>query len=401
MERLWPFAVNWSEGFHVTYEFWTEIIESRSGREQRICSRAVPRKTFEFQSLVKFATRRRFDGFVAAWQNKPVVIPDVTRYVVTTEAVGAGELSIDMSEITSWIDADLFLVLEKPIYTGDSRVERELIQVESVAGSTVNLLAPVVGDFPLGSKVYQGILGRFDDSLKSTDHTDLVAEVSVTFRAEPGQQPDEDNGVAGEVFNGREIFPFSPNWGDGVSTDYEFPVDELDYNRGLISYKDPIDFLSRTRRASFIVMSKEEAEAIRAFFCRMLGRQDEFYLPSGSDDIPLKEAAAAGAVTFKTAGTDFSEDYGDDTVYRALAVEKTDGTTFYVQVLTVTDDGTDTIFTLATALPAGGISPETVRRISWMPVCRFGADSLTIEWITDSVATVMMAVKTLEDLAGE
>ncbi|HLP67781.1 MAG TPA: hypothetical protein VK181_09705, partial [Rhizobium sp.] len=52
-ENLWPWTINWKDGLNIAEEFKTDIIEARSGREQRIAMRSTPRKTLEFSILLR------------------------------------------------------------------------------------------------------------------------------------------------------------------------------------------------------------------------------------------------------------------------------------------------------------------------------------------------------------
>lgn len=60
----WPFRHNWSSSYRVTYSFFTDVLTSRSGYEQRIAERVEPRRLIDTTLLADENTARAFDRFL-------------------------------------------------------------------------------------------------------------------------------------------------------------------------------------------------------------------------------------------------------------------------------------------------------------------------------------------------
>lgn len=388
--RVWPGKVNWSDPFQVTYKASTEIIVSRAGREQRLGSPDEPRKTFEWSAMVHATTRRMLTGFLATWASKPALVAEAPRSFRLTAPLTAGDATLAVAEVTSWMATDRYLVLNSGSAWG-------FVQVAAVVGLTLSFVDPVADNWPAGTKVFCASLGRLT-AYSATEKTSNAWTVGLSFRADPGSEPAESLGTAGATFNGREIFPFRPNWSDDPSSDFDMPVDEVDYGIGPIAAFWPVEFSSRTRKATFTATTRADVEAIREFFFRMNGRQEEFALATCEPDF---EPFYADGNTFKVAGRETYDDFHASTVYKAVRLLYEDGSTEYRNVVLSLDGGGNTVVTTVGGVPWAGGDPETARQISWAPAWRFASDELTIEWLTDSAARVAMSLVTLEDLAGD
>jgi hypothetical protein len=115
----------------------------------------------------------------------------------------------------------------------------------------------------------------------------------------------------------------------------------------------------------------------------------------------IKTLAPAGTNSIRIYGTQFSEDYADSTVHKAVAVTMNDGTIIYnavEDIYTVDDpDGQDSVIQVADDWPVD-LDPATVKTISWLLVWRHATDTLTIEWLTNTVGQCQLTMKSLEDL---
>lgn len=387
VERVWPFPVNWTASFKCNYEAKTEIIESRSRKEQRMADRATPRKSFEFEALTTFGDRRRLQRLLVKWLNREVVMAESPRYVYAVAGISDSADTFVVSGVPDWLIANRYLVFND----GDSWGYG---QVLSVAGSTVTLVADTDQAWSNETRVYCGVVGFLRD-LKVGELTDAVWAVTGSLDGKPGEQPDESTGDAFEIFNDREVCLLTPNWQQAPTSDFDYPRDYLDYGTGRTASFFPVDFLTRVRKGDFLAASPAAAEIIRQFFYRMLGRQDEFYMPTGSDDLPVV-SVAAGSLT--TAGTEVQEDYAGDTVYAALCVFMADGSRVYRQVTGIAAVGGNSVVAIT---PNWAISADDIRFVSWLPVWRLASDNLTIEWLSDSVANASLSFQTLEDREGE
>lgn len=397
--KVWPFAVNWADGFKVNLSFKTDIWASRSGKEQRRALRTTPRKTVEFSSITSGVKLRTFRALMASWQNKVMVMPDVTRKVYLTAASAPGGTSVTLDAVKDWIVADATVVM----IDGE---RREIRKVDYVTGLVVTFTASS-GAWPAGAAVHPGLQGVLAGELSANQLTDSTARVNVRFEVDPASEPPRSAGSPVATLEGREVFTRKPNWRDGVDVSYQFPSEVVDYGRGVISRFRPISFSTQVFKATYVGRDPDNLLAIQQMFERAKGRRGEFHISTGMPDLVLNATALVGNFFIRVAGQEVFQAFSTDTVHRAIEVVMNDGTRFYrklvgsTPITTVSDvDGDDTLIQLTGALPQT-ITPDTVSRISWLPAARFASDEMTIEYLTDEVGQTQLAIQTLEDLAVE
>lgn len=390
--RLFTTPPNWQSDVRVTYQYATTIVTSRSGKEQRSADRQTPRKTIEFDAMVHDEGLRAFNRFMAVSHAAQIVMPEFTRSVLSTGSMGSGGTSITVASIPQWLKAGRTVALV-------SGSQWALRQVSSVASLTLNFDSTDTNVWPVGTKVYSGVIGRLAPSIDKTLRSNNVAETAVAFDGDPGLEPADTIPAAATTFNGREVFPFSPNWKADPQVKLEHPVERIDFSRGRIQIVTPIAFSSRIFSADFWGKTAAEAESVREFFDRQKGRRGEFYTPTFENDLPLKSAALSGATSFRVAGPESALDYDSDPTLRAVQIVMNDGTKQYARVSNISLSSGDSQVNLSTAL-TGAIDPGTVRRISWMPACRLASDELLVTWRSSQVAEIRLAIQTLEDRSG-
>lgn len=392
---LFPFDPNWRESYTVTLEFKTDVWTSTAGKEQRRALRQTPRKTLEFVATASRSKIRRLTGLLAKSQNNALLVPEATRFVhsVASMEPGASVMAVDGNP--NWLLTGATVVLS----FGERRETR---QIEGVAAGQIQFTATGVEPWPTGTKVSLGLRGVLDSSITTDRYTNTAAEMHVKFLVNPGSELDVPVPAAPVVWNGREVWTLRPNWGEGAQAVFEHARNDVDYGQGRTALFTEIPFGTRTWTATFVGQDYASAELVREFYTRMKGRRGEFYMPTWDNDIDLQVPALAGSQVLRVSGLDFAREFKDDTVYRAVAVLLRNNTWLYNAVESVgeirDDLGDDSAVQVADPWPLE-LNASTVKMISWMPVWGFGADSLTVEWLTASVAQMQIAMRTLEDQA--
>lgn len=395
--RLWPLPPTWDKPYRISYEFRTDIITSRSGREQRMAQRERPRKSIEFTAIAHGAKLRELNRLMDEWHDKTFVFPDLPRFVDTSAGVAAGTTAVEVAAVPDWLVADAVVVMQ-------SGSTSELRTVESIDGTTVNFVEVTGVGWPAGSRIYASDSGNLDVTISARRHTNDLAEVGVRMVVRPGTGVAESEGEADLVFDGREVFLRRPNWAQSVDVGFEHPVEVVDFGRGPIGRFMPIDFGTRTTRGTYLGKNFENAEAMRKFFFRMKGRRGEFYAPTWENDLPLQDTANAGTKNLRIVGPEVAQAYADDTVHRAVAVVMNDGTVHLNKVQSIFEDTVEGVASSVIQCAEeweAEIAPENVKMISWLLVWRFAGDGVTFEWLTNAVANTQLSFQTLENLEND
>lgn len=384
--QLWPFFPNWREAVSVELSHRTDIITSRSGREQRRSLRSAPRKSLSYTLTVNEKRFRAFNRAMAKWQNRPVVMGDPTRSVGVTMV--AGQSSTTVYPVPAWLAEGVNVVL------GD----QQMLAVESIGPlGEIAFRTPAEVD---GDTLRPALTGQLAASLSGEQPSDGVMEVSVQFDVTPGSEAANDGAPEMDVLNGREVFSRRFNWANGQDVTYSWPTETLDFGFGRTAITRPVQFGTATRKATFVQQGADDMVALEQFYQRQKGQRGEFYMPTGNDDLPLGRAVAAGTNTVVIGGRETFDAYEGDTVHRAIGVYLRDGRRIYRGIVDMYLDAGDTVLVCDRSFLVGFAAVD-VSRVSWLTVSRLASDQFTQEWLTSTVAQTQLAVATLEALPAE
>lgn len=395
MPRFWELAPNWRSPYTVTHEFRTDIIESRTKREQRNALRAEPRKKLSFTVTAPKDRYRALLRALAAGsvQGESWYVPEVTAGIPTDAVAAAGQATISPASTPFWMVAGRAVVLM------DGQ-RHELAVIDHLSSGNLVMEDNFAEAWPLGTKIAPALTGYVATEITGEGETNNLIEATVNFDIEVGLDVSETPAAATATFNGRELFLKKPNWKEGLQDVYRSARESIDYGQGRLAHFLPAVFPTLIRKAAFLNRDLVEAEAIRQFFLRMKGQQGEFYMPSGQQDIVPSAQLTNGQATMTVAGIEFANAYEDDTVHRAVAVRLVDGTTLYRVVDSIDPVAGNSRITF-TENWSSTIALADIVMVSWMPAWRLSSDAITFEWLTDSVCQVAITMQTVEDLAGD
>ena len=388
---IWPFFPNWSGNYTETFSYLTEIITSENGREQRRAWRQMARRSVAYDVL---AHRDRFHAVrrALAKQDDDLVFPDERTFAPILTPTSAGSLTTAFAPMPSWMTPGREVIFEAP----NTRLRARRV-VDSVSGTTVTFKATSPA-WPARTKVMPAMFGRLSQSITIQSETDNVARVPVTLDVTPGTET-ENIGAAPTMFNGIEVLSHRPNWAKPPQFDYTDPTLWTDNQMGVRAPYRPIDFNTEVIQSEHVVQTPGELNAVLGLFQRCRGRCGEFYVPSWTNDIALAQDVSAGSSTFVIDGHDFFDAYDGDAVRKAFCVQVS-GQTLYFQInhLEKSTSGAARTFVFTKSAAPVSIARTNRPMVSWMLVCRFASDELTVQWLTDKVATIVTNVQSTENL---
>lgn len=393
--KIWPFRPNWSTPFSTIYDYKTDIITTRSGREQRRAVRRTARKALEFKATIRdSAELRKLQENMAYWHARSYIVPEFPLRAIASTSMALGGTSIQVEAVPDWLVADITVALS-------DGANASLRKVASVSGTTISFTAISDRDWAAGTLIHPTVVGRLDQKITAAMRTNAVADVQIRVDETPGSSLVSDAGESTVTFNDREVFLKKPNWNESVQTTFEHPREIVDFMVGRISTNVPIEFPSRVRQSVFVGRTSDEIEDIRKFVDRLRGQQGEFYMPTWEFDIVPATKIYGTTDKIRASGTAIYEAYGDSTVYKAVCVITKAGVRHYRTVLSIARVadayGIDSLLTLGSTWSAD-IELADIEMICWMPVWRLASDTFTIEWVTDSAARVQLTMRSLEDL---
>ena len=398
--EVWPFRPDFASPWRVSYEFKTEVITSRSGKEQRRALRIRPRKSIEFKATTKGDSFIDLKRMHTRWQNGRFIVPEINRKIAVTSDIASGTSIIPVSEVPFWAVAGRDIIIQRPInpYKWEQSVHG--IQSVNVGANTITITNATDFAWTAGTAVHPALLCLMEPETTLASVTSTVGEINVRFSVDPTYEPNPANPGAFTSFDGREVFTKSPNWSSNPSTDFIYPYEQVDFGRGAIQTIRPILFSTQSRRMTFLSRTSADAEGMLAQFMRAKGQRGEFFTDSGEPDIIPSVPTAAGNNIIRVAGRDVFDTYANDTVHKALLFRMVDGTNHYTKVQSIALDGSDSVITVVSSL-GQTVSSSTIVRISWVRLSRYATDGLTFDWITESVAQTQLTLRTLEYNAVE
>jgi hypothetical protein len=389
---LWPYRPNWKEGVRETFEYRTEILTSRSGKEQRRALRATPRRSFEWETLVRPTQRFEFARTILSAQEAAKVIAHPAQWT-TCASISDVSTNLTVVEEMPWIEAEAYLVLSD--LDGMS-----LVRVVSYSHPTVTLEDPPHRAFAAGSKVHLGLLGRISESSSATWETNQVARHQLRFDAAPGPNPAPWPGSLTPSFGSREIWFTKPNWAAPPEVAYEVARELIDFGFGRVEHHETHEIRARTLRLTYLGRDREEVNEAIGNFVRMLGQRGEFYGPTWLHELPVHYPLVSGQSIIRFDGTAYRDAYVDDVVNKAVCIALVDGTFLTRTISGWSTSGSESRITVSGAWGAN-VATDEILSIMFMPLWRLATDSLTIEWLTDQVAQYSMTLRSLESLSVE
>lgn len=397
---LLPVRANWAAGVQTTFEFRTDTpFVARSGRESsRRILRTTPRVALEFDALTTRDPMRNAARFLSNRLNEVSYVINPIEYVHTLTDLDAADDTVAVDDVPYWLVGDGYAIIGNGDYF-------ELFQVAGVIDPNVTFNAVSAGSWPAGSRLYKAEFARIGTT-KSSMATRGTGVLGIKADVDPATTILPPVGAAGEMFDSRELFLKRPNLSEPFDVEFLQNAELVDYGSGVVVSYSPSKLLSRDYKATYLGRDTAEVWEIIDLFRRMYGRAGEFYAPTGTVDLKPIATLASGTAILTTAGLADYNAYFDTTVASSRLVNKAvlvalrDGTHVARKISTVTSVGGNTRFTM-TANWSSSITLANIKYVSYLPLCRFGSDSLTIEWLTRSVAQFNLSFHTLESLAPD
>jgi hypothetical protein len=391
---LWPFPPNRADkAFVIERSYRTDIIVSRSGREQRRALRGVPRKAVEYVTTQSEACWLAFHRAMVRDQRRGLVIAERPRFVRLPSGMASLADSVDFDALPAWIVEGALLVLMAP-------GRQELRTVAAIDGTLVTFAETSSGAWPAGTRVHPGLVGHLAAALATSAPAPRrkVVDVAVRFEVDPGSEVAEAEGEAEITFQGREVFLVRPDRWRRLDISHEVVREAVDYGRGRTALFHPVGWTSAVRQAVYTACDFARAEALRQLFQRVRGSRGELYMPTFGRDLPLKQAAGQGTSQLRVLGTAVAAIYAEDPVHRAVAARLPDGSWQLNNVTAIAEDEGDSVLTVGSAWP---VEIPAASVVSWMPAWRFASDILTASWRRwrdAMVAETQLSLRLVEDL---
>lgn len=382
----WP---NWTSPVIESFEYLTTIITSRDGTEQRSAGRYYPRVSVSFQADETDDLRKRIETDLKSWPDDGLfVLPVRWRRVAFSADFASGSASITIvGSAPFWLQAGATVVAE-------SATGQEVLTVESVSGSAVTFEDVTALDHLAGDRLMLGYQVRYDSTVSLKMLIARHMGGSVNLDVDPASFGAWDvPGLSSDwEFQGYPIFPYKPNWRDGLDIKIEDFREIADFGRGVIDVDRYRNNLMRTQTMTFSALNQERVDEILSFFMDQRGMRGHFFMPSWTFDMEPAADMVLEADVMQVKGREIYDNYLNDEIGTALCVVYPDGCMQFNRIIGTALVSGNTVFTFADnwvrAVPTG-------TQIYWGNLVRFGTDRLEVRWLTSDVAEMSIPVVVL------
>lgn len=374
---LFDFAPNTRSFLTETFDWVTQVSESKTGVEQRFGLTDHPRMTLSFDSRQIDADAIRLDAMLYGSNSVKFAVPawhDAA--VLTAPANGVDRLYLDTS-MRSFKPGAHLVILGKNRY--------EFGRISTIAPGDIKLEQTTFYNWPAGSAVYP-LAFAYLLPQRFTWLSSSINEVPLQLQIVPGDTDYNLPAVAAPVtYEGLEVLEMRPNWlGDmGFEPDPGFSV--LDNGVGVLGrlyYKKHARF---TRGFKWFLNTRAKIQFFREFIARRKGRLVPFWLARPCDDLKLAASATSAASLLNFKGVDQYTWVGINRGRDHLAIRLMGGVTVYKKIIEMNVDAGNTVVAIEGTL-GRAIAPADVLQISFLTKCRLAADRVTIPWRSITVA---------------
>lgn len=293
------------------------------------------------------------------------------------------------SNTPQWLRAGIKIIIGK-----GSDGLKELATVASVDGDSITLAEPTEYEWPANTMVRMAMLGRLEQELSARWVTFTTGNVSIVFAEDPNETYEEVyRSQKNDLWHdGREVWLRKPNWREPVDAGIQGYLTTLAFDRGVFDHRAQQPFNTRTWSATYSGLSSDAAEELIQFAHRKRGRRHSFWMPTWKADMVLAGETLAGANTLTVDGTKPFDRHDGSAHMNRVMVQFHDGTYEFNTVDSMEVLLGDTVITMRYDWSVD-LTYSNVRRISWMPLWRMAADTLTMAWPTSRIGEAQIAIQ--------
>lgn len=366
----WTFHPNWESGIREQLEWLTDVLASKTNREQRRALRAEPRRNIAFDILVNGVDRARLDLALYSWGARYWALP-IFNDVQWLSGVAAGsDVVMCNTEYSDFRDAGLAILI------GDGSADYEVIEIDTVESDRLLLKKPLINDWPY-ARLFPLRTARLVDQPNLQRLTDDLVQSSVEFILTDADWPE----LVTTLYRSFPVIDKAPDESDELTLTYNRLLNIIDNGTGELYQDDYAGVASHIQSYGWLLEGAADRANWRSLFYTLRGRQGAVWIPTFMQDLNI--------VAVQTDSIDITNiDYGRFISMmegrRDVRIELNDGTVFMRRITAsvVVDSNTERLALDSSITPL--FIPADVCRASWMALCRLDSDRIELHHITDN-----------------
>ncbi len=391
-----PFLHDWSDGTLVErYSFLTNIIESHSGKEQRIKLRKYPRRQFESKILTADSSdyirngliRMLFHNQTMFGMSKTWLVPLCTDYGILGYDLPSGSTTINTN--TNFRD---FLV-NGYVLLYDKYDNYEIVRISSMDSSSLTLVAATTKNWNSGATIApmkQCVVGQETVSgtlvVNEVEYNTVLWDVLV----QDSLQNKVTEYVPEQFYKGYDVYSTATNFASENQLEIYNAQRRLDNNIGVFSLDSRFKLTKTRTDLNLLFKSKQELSEFLGFYYYRSGKLNPFFYEGHSSDIKIAQSGLDSDTTLRIADIGYSLYIKQADARRDLVFVKHDGTKLYRRITgsVRNSDGTET---LSIDSPLGfNFSTQDFRYVSFLRFVRLDSDVLEISHLNTEHSTASL-----------
>lgn len=375
---FWSFAPTWEGGIRERLEWYTGILTSPLGIEQRRSLRETPRRFFELQLIAKPDERSYMELSCFDWGARRWAIPiwpDVQE-TPTELTQGATFIPCDTSG-RDFHDGGLIAL------RGDSAFDYEVPEIAMVEPDGLRLGRPLQASWRQGTRLYPVRVAQFTEQPVFTRLTVSAATVRAQFQI---VEPCEWAPIAPAlVYRDKPVYLGRPEESQSLTSSYQRLLEMVDNRRDNPRMCDSagIGFTAQGHR--WQIHGREQQAQMRNLWYFLRGRLKSVWIPTHSEDLHISKEMAPSSLLLEVRNTGYTKFGKMQPGRKDILIELTDGRIFLRRISEANEVAGGEALTLDNHLGlTTALLPTQVARISFMALCRMDQDFIEVTHETDS-----------------
>lgn len=372
-----PFLPDWTDGIIERLIWATDILQSRSGAEQRRGLRLSPRREFDIHLAVDGRERQAFDLAMFGWSSRVWAIPIWPDVQSLTAAIAQGVINISCSTTNRDFRAGGLAILR-----GENAFQYETVEILSFTSTQITLKRATVNAWPIGTRLYP-VRSATLSAVQLTRWSDSIQEAqTLTFSV--AETCDWPAVTPSTTYRGYPVFDAIPDESEDLTSQFQNLTLSLDSGTSLPRITDTAQRAFPLQQYRWFLNGRTERAAFRSLMYALVGRQVAMWVSTHADDLTLAALVTNTATSIDINSIGYTR-YGQMRVGRRdIRVQLFNGTVFYRRI-TGASELSSSVERLQIDSSFGiQINLTDVFRISWLMLARQNSDTVEIDHHTDA-----------------
>lgn len=393
-----PFLHNWDDNPVIErISYLTNVIEAKSGKEQRVRLRKYPRRQIEFKTLIADSNdynrnaiqRQVFHNQMMFGRSKTWLAPMCHDYDFLTYDLASGSSVINTPTLYRDYTDNGYVLLYK------SFDYYEVVRIDALSSGSFTILSPTTKDFssgtrvcPLRQAVFSGDTSSGEIIVYEAETHDLVWDILVQ---EYGQERITPYSPV-YTYRGYDVYLQTSDFDSGNTMEIYSPQRRLDNNTGIFGIDSRFALTKERTTLNLTLRNKQKISEFFGFLDYRAGKLVPMWVPTFSEDVQIAQAGGSGDTTIKIKNIGYSLYIKQANVRKDLMFIKTDGSPVFRRILGSQDNG-DGTETITIDSPLGfDFTSTSFNYISFLRFSRLDDDTAELSYITTDIAQTNLKI---------